>query len=301
MKRAALVLKGAIIGIAGVLPGVSASVLALLLGIYEEILSAVATFGRRSSRLYLSLLAVGAAIGILLAAEPVSFLTERYPLYSYALFAGAVIGGIRAPRPLERGVRLDIKGVLTFLSSAAAVLLMSLAAHLCGAGQVSTVSGLYGPADFAVMLFTGAIACGTMTVPGASGSVMLLLLGQYGTVYNALGAPVRLIAAVSGGLPLSVEIRAVLLLIPFAVGGAVGIFFTARGALLFKKRHGHSFSAAEAGLPFGSSTGLIIYCVLPQILKDFTPLSAAAGLFFFAAGVATSRLFGHKRDAAVAK
>ena len=56
--------------------------------------------------------------------------------------------------------------------------------------------------DGLLILFTGFVSCGMMTVPGVSGSVILMMLGQYGTVYSAvanINIPIVILFAVGAG------------------------------------------------------------------------------------------------------
>ncbi|MHC5011150.1 MAG: undecaprenyl phosphate translocase family protein, partial [Planctomycetota bacterium] len=178
---------GLLMGGADAVPGVSGGTIALLLGLYERLIEATATVlrfpvllrsavGRErlavSVRFLLPLLA-----GILVAYYLVTLLlvgpAERPGLlrraesapFCFAFFSGLVLMSLREPwrRIGKAGPR---HGVALVLAAAAAAMLTGLP-H--AQGDVPLWAFLYG----------GALAVGVMLLPGVSGSLLLVVLGQY--------------------------------------------------------------------------------------------------------------------------
>ncbi|MBN2886544.1 MAG: DUF368 domain-containing protein [Chromatiaceae bacterium] len=181
MSHLALVFKGAAMGIAEVIPGVSGGTIAFVSGLYERLIDAVSAFGpgllgvaRREGPLgvwravdggFLALLLSGMMLGLLVGVFSIGWLLEQYPPLVWAFFFGLILASI-----LHMGRRIGGW-------SAGRILAFAL-----GAGAAYTLTLLTpsegGEALWFVFL-CGAIAISALMLPGISGSFMLLLLGMY--------------------------------------------------------------------------------------------------------------------------
>ncbi len=94
MKQLFTFLKGILVGIGGITPGLSGSVLLLVLGLYEHTVEAIGTFFRRIGKnlAFLLPLAGGMALGVLLFSRAVDYLLLHHPLPTLYLFLGLVLG-----------------------------------------------------------------------------------------------------------------------------------------------------------------------------------------------------------------
>ena len=182
-------------GTADLVPGVSGGTVALLLGIYQELLYSVKTlttpsfwrllFTRRfrsalrlGNLTFLVALVVGILVALVGLARVFEFLLEDYPVYIWSFFFGLVLGSIytvgrRNPkwRPLTIGI-----AVVTALALASFLLLSSL----LGWGWTET------PNDAWFIFVSGAISICALMLPGISGSLILVLLGKYEYIITAL-------------------------------------------------------------------------------------------------------------------
>ena len=105
-----LFLKGIAMGIANVIPGVSGGTVALITGIYEELINSLKSFDKNAlkyilsfkinkfinyTNLYFIIAVFGGSIGVLfIIADPLDFLLEEYPLYIWSLFFGLIAASI---------------------------------------------------------------------------------------------------------------------------------------------------------------------------------------------------------------
>ena len=91
-----VLLKGLVIGGTMLVPGVSGGSMAMIIGIYDRLISSVSSFmkHKRESLVFLLLFRAGAVAGLLLVARPLLGLIELYPLPAMYFFIGAVAGGI---------------------------------------------------------------------------------------------------------------------------------------------------------------------------------------------------------------
>jgi len=186
---AGLLLRGAAMGAADLVPGVSGGTIALLTGIYQPLLRALRAFGPGAAKVllrdgpaacwhylngsFLLFLALGIAGSILSLARLVHWLLERHPLPSWAFLFGLILGcalALATRLPLRRQPQL---GVL--------LLLGAMALWLATDGQRLEL-----PATGPWLFLGGAAAICAMLLPGISGSFVLLLLGLYEPVLGAI-------------------------------------------------------------------------------------------------------------------
>ena len=95
MKYLSLILKGFIIGIAKIIPGVSGAVIAISFGIYEKFINIISRplHIKFNDLKFLSFLFIGAALGIGIFCKIVKFCIDNCYLPTMLLFLGLIIGG----------------------------------------------------------------------------------------------------------------------------------------------------------------------------------------------------------------
>ena len=88
--------KGMIVGGTMLVPGVSGGSMAMILGVYDRLVSSVSSFmkHKKESLAFLSLFSLGGGLGMILFARPLLALIERYPVPALYFFLGAVAGGV---------------------------------------------------------------------------------------------------------------------------------------------------------------------------------------------------------------
>lgn len=89
-------LKGIIAGIGGIAPGLSGSVLLVILGLYQKAITAIATFFKdfKNNIKFLVPLVLGFGVGVLLFSKIVDYLLENFEMHTRFAFLGLVIGTI---------------------------------------------------------------------------------------------------------------------------------------------------------------------------------------------------------------
>ena len=169
----ARMLKGMIIALGFILPGVSGGVLAAILGIYERMIRFLAHIKENfvENVLYFTPVAIGMILGIAAFSYPVNLLLDNYKVIVLWGFAGAIIGTI--PSLIKESVKesdRDRADTITFWLSfiLSGVFLYSLN------GMVGTL-----PANFLSFVLAGALIALGILIPGLSPSNLLLILGLY--------------------------------------------------------------------------------------------------------------------------
>jgi len=206
-KNVLYMFKGMIIGGTMLVPGVSGGSMAMILGIYDKMISSVSSFmkDKRGSFTFLLLCAAGGCLGMFLFSKPLLHLIETYPMPTLYFFIGAVIGGVPLIFGKSKLRKFSIRGLFYIFMGAVIVLAMTFIPM--EAGDSATQDGFVG-AMF--LLLAGFIAAVALVLPGISVSFLLLVLGLYDETVNAISQMY---------LPY---------LIPLGVGLLIGIFLTTR-------------------------------------------------------------------------
>lgn len=251
MKLINQILRGVVIGIANIIPGVSGGTMMVSMGIYDTLIHCITHLFSEFKKSVKTLLpyAIGMLIGIMALASLLSFLFERYPLPTNTAFIGLILGGL-APllRKIERK-KVNPVAVIVFIVFFAVVIWMALAGPRQNAESVEINIG-----TILILVVMGAIASATMIIPGVSGSMMLMLLGYYTPVLNALNALKTAIFSANlaaMGAPLAV-------LLPFVVGVALGIFGIAKLIEWFIARFPTPTYCGVLGLVLASPVAILI-------------------------------------------
>ncbi|MGO2315001.1 MAG: DUF368 domain-containing protein [Pseudolactococcus laudensis] len=166
-------IKGVVIALGFILPGVSGGVLAAILGIYERMLSFLAHIRRnfKADFFYFLPVGIGGILGIGLLSRPLEFLLAHYQVIVLWGFAGAIVGSLPAlwqeAESQSQRDKIDWSWLIgTFFASL--VILYSM----------PYIFGTL-PANFVTFILAGALIALGVLIPGLSPSNLLLILGLY--------------------------------------------------------------------------------------------------------------------------
>ena len=233
------VIKGFLIGVAAVVPGLSASIFAIVVGLYEALLFAVSDLRHNFVKhlLFLLPIGVGGLLGVLLSVDLVLAVTERFPAYAYLFFAGLVMGSVpltllKIREASDRELPLKPRGgqIGQWVICAAAFGVVLVMANMAGDGEHIAMYQMDSVWDFVHLMAVGAVAISLMILPGVSGSLILIILGQFGTIYNAASSMGDfLISLVSQDYDrVFTSFYTLFLLVPFGLGAVLGLFSIAK-------------------------------------------------------------------------
>lgn len=180
--------KGALIGIANVIPGVSGGTLALILGIYEKLTEAIGEFfdcthkKRMEYIVFLSQIAVGVIGGILLFSKLIKYLFENYYEETSFFFLGLIVASLPAVIQHRKKKSPHRKESVLFLLGGLVPLAFFFYNYHYGNTMQAMIAGEMTPGYLMKLMICGALAGGAMIVPGVSGSLLLVLLGEYANI-----------------------------------------------------------------------------------------------------------------------
>lgn len=221
-------LKGVIIGVANIIPGVSGGTMALVLGIYERLIDALHNISsdtivsilklfrfrkenfeafktemKRIDAVFLLCLGVGALSAIIALAELMTYLLKHQHDPTYGFFFGLVLLSVIAPFQLIKKKTLPVfLAIIIAMSSVLAIsyavsgdamlhkaqkkyeLQINSSQNTQAASASSQQSALI--LKYLYLFFLGAVSISAMILPGVSGSFLLLLLGGYFEILEAI-------------------------------------------------------------------------------------------------------------------
>lgn len=182
MKNIMLVIKGFIMGIANIIPGVSGGTLALILGIYEEFIGAISHLfsNLKKNICFLIPIAIGMVLAILSLSHVIDYSYKHFPIPTCLFFVGLVLGGIPMLLNKVKGKKetKKISSYIIFLLTFALVIVMACSDLIFGEGLKVSFNNM-NLISYILLFLVGVVAAATMVIPGVSGSLVLMLLGYY--------------------------------------------------------------------------------------------------------------------------
>ena len=268
-KNIMVAVKGACMGAADVIPGVSGGTIAFIMGIYDEFVGSLASINGEALKLllkgrfsafwkhingsFLLSLVAGIGISVIALAGLMQMLLSDFPIQTWAFFFGLIVAssifiirGISGWK-IREGLML-VFGIL-------------LGAVICTLSPTQTPDGLW------FIFLSGALAICAMILPGISGSFILLILGKYEYV---LGAISGLVAGVDPG-------RNLLILGVFGLGAIIGILAFSRFLHWLLARWQKETMIVLAGFIIGSLVKIWPWTNAEAIVLSQFPELAASG------------------------
>lgn len=210
-----LAIKGFIIGVANIIPGVSGGTLAITLGIYERLINAISHFMKniKENIKLLFPIGIGAVLSLAILSNAISYALTNFKFPTTLFFIGLIVGGIPL---LYKKIDKEINGknILLMLITFSIVVLFTF---MDSGNKVISFANMdiY---KYITLFIVGIIAAATMVIPGISGSFVLMLLGYYEPIINTIKDFTHLNNIASN----------LAILIPFGIGVLVGIVLIAK-------------------------------------------------------------------------
>ncbi len=180
------IIKGMAIGVANAIPGVSGGTIAFVLGIYEKLTYSISILPTaliklqwkeiKDSLKVLIPIALGAAVSIVLFLKLINYTFIHYPIPTRIFFVGLILGSF--PFITKTVEEFNIKVFAAFLLGA---FIMAIFVYFDVNKPVgaTTYSGNFSVLYGIKLFLCGIVAAVAMVIPGISGSLLLLILGEY--------------------------------------------------------------------------------------------------------------------------
>lgn len=247
------ILRGMVIGLANVIPGVSGGTMMVSMGIYDKLIFTLTHFIKKFKEAVMLVVPIG--IGMLLAIALLSkvfseVLFPNYPLQTNLFFIGLIIGSLPIIYKKVKGKKTGFGCILAF--AAFFVLVVGMAMMGEGVDTGADVSLSLG--NIIKLFAVGVIAAATMVIPGVSGSMIMMILGYYNTIIDSINGFLNALMAFN--IP---EILAYCgILVPFGIGVVVGIVAVAKLIEFILKKYSQIAYWAIIGLIVASPFAILI-------------------------------------------
>lgn len=287
MKFLISIIKGMIIGIANIIPGVSGGTMAVITGAYDKIIFAINNITKEFKKSVLTLLPI--IIGMVAGIGVFSFILphclSHYSFQTSMCFVGLIVGGIpfiftsTTDSLKKEQKKVNPIHIIIFLLMVAVAVFMALANP-----ESTTADSLKAnPQTMLLLLVLGTVCAAAMVIPGVSGSLLLMMFGYYSGVIGTISQFLTALKDLDGkGL-----LHCILILVPFAIGCLLGIVLISKLlSFLFKKFESYTYCGIfglVAASPFA------ILCKMENPV--YNPTSIIVGIVLFLAGALFTYFF----------
>ncbi|MDX1774111.1 DUF368 domain-containing protein [Oceanihabitans sediminis] len=247
-------LKGMAMGAADAVPGVSGGTIAFISGIYEELITTIsnvnlstlkvlktegiAAFWKKVNGNFILALLTGIIISFASFMKLAKYLIEEHPILIWSFFFGLIIASIYF---VAKQITKWNTGSIAALITGAA-----LAYYITSLPSMASNDSPY------LLFFAGAIAICAMILPGISGSFILVILGAYKTLSNAID---------------SLDIKKIII---FALGAVIGLLSFSRVLKWLFKNYHNTTLAVLTGFIFGSLNKIWPWKKTVSVMSDST-------------------------------
>lgn len=280
-------LKGILIGLANIIPGVSGGTIAVILGIFDNLINAINNFWRdiKKNLIFLTPIVSGALFSILFFSSVLKFCLWKYSLPTNLFFVGLVFGSI--PLIYKKATKNNFNAYHFICAVIATLFVIFISnARINNISEISENVSLI----LIIKIFLGGIlAAIAMIIPGISGSFIMVLLGLYPTIINAISNIPQCILNLSNKTLL---VNTGATISSFALGIFLGIILASRLiSVLLDKFYAITYFFI-LGLVIGSIYGIVASPMTYQSgINNFMILS---GIITFFIGAIISYFLGDK-------
>lgn len=263
-------LYGLIIGLGKIIPGVSGSIIAISLGVYEKSIDSINHFFKdiKKNTIYLLPLSLGIIISIIFSSKIVIKLLNNYYTATIFFFLGLIIGGIRDIRK-----HTSHKYTQYTIISFTLILLISI--------KTSTKNIIFNNYyhQLIYLIIIGFIDAVCMIVPGISGTAILMMLGSYK----------MLITVLSNLTSINHIVYNLSIIIPFIIGLAIGIILTIKIVnYLFKYHYTKTYNVI-----LGFLLSSILYMAITALKQINTIIDIIVSIPLFIIGYIIRKKINH--------
>ena len=214
--------KGMLVGIGGISPGLSGSVLLVILGLYQMVINTIGNFFKdiKNNFKFLLPIVLGAGVGIILFSKIVDYLLGNFEMYTRFAFLGLILGTIPLFYKEVKKEGFSKKYYINIVVS----FIVGIILFTCNKGMFPKIEN---PNLFQSIILGFAVA-GSSIVPGVDSAVILSTLGLY-ELYVSSIANLEMTILIPAGVGLIVGV----ILISYIMNKLIKNFYTATFSIIF--------------------------------------------------------------------
>lgn len=265
-----LFIKGLIVGLGKIIPGVSGSLLAISLNVYDRAILAITNFFDDviENTKFLFTLSLGIIVSIIIFSKIILYFITNYYVITMLFFIGLILGGLLI---FKSNYTSNKKNLIILLISFLIIIILSSFSH----SNKYVIEGNI--MDYLVFFSSGIIDALATVVPGISGTALLMNIGVYEII----------ISTISNITDINLIITNIKVLIPFGLGMVLGFILLSILISYLLKKYYSEMMAFILGVSIGSMTLLVI-----SVFKsNYTYIELMLGLLFMIVGIYIGRRF----------
>lgn len=264
-----LFLKGFIIGIAKIIPGVSGAMIAVSFSVYDRLIDAITHFfdNKKENFKFLLVLGSGIILAIAFFSNIVRYLISSYYLITMMFFIGLIVGGTYN---FSRNIEYSVKNIIVMIL--VTILIVGISVFNIDNSYVIQNNYL----DYMMFFIGGVIEIFASIVPGISGTALFMLLGIYDNILMLLGNIFNI----------SFVIDNIMLYISYGVGMVLSFIACSLVISYLLKKYRNLFDTVVLGLSISS----IILLIMMAFKSSFVFIDLVIGIVLFFIGIVISYL-----------
>lgn len=255
-----LIIKGMIIGIGQIIPGVSGGMLAITLGLYEKGINAISNLfsDLKGNIKFLIFVGIGILISVITFSKIIKYSLINFYLPTMLLFIGLIIGGV--PSLFKKIKKFGDTSKNNFTLTTIVFILIFLLSFLNFNNNINFINiNILTCISF---FFVGIIYAATMVIPGISGTAIMMLIGYYGIVIDIISNLSNFHKTLSN----------IGIVLPFALGLLFGIIFVSKLMNYLLKKHEVK--------TYYSILGLVLSSIVVMFLQTFRNIYSIPNIIF---------------------
>lgn len=242
-EKLMLFIKGMVLGISFILPGISGGVLAISLGVYDKLINSISNFFAdfKENFKFLFFIGSGMLVSVILCILLLESLFEKFPVASILLFIGLILGGLPSLFKKVKGT-FNIANFFLFVIGAVSILLLTML------GSASNVTLDNNFIQMIKLFFVGFLCAATIVIPGISGSFLLIAIGYYKPLLSIISEIIKFNNLMNN----------IVIMIPFGLGLVIGGFIIVKIIEYFLKKYEVKTYYLIIGIMFASIGEVIL-------------------------------------------
>lgn len=267
-----LFIKGLIVGLGKIIPGVSGSLLAISLNVYDRAILAITNFFDDviENTKFLFTLSLGIMVSIIIFSKIILYFITNYYVITMLFFIGLILGGLLI---FKSNYTSNKKNLIILLISFLIIIILSSFSH----SNKYVIEGNI--MDYLVFFCSGFIDAFATIVPGISGTALLMNIGVYEII----------ISTISNITDINLIITNIKILIPFGLGMVLGfILLSILISYLLKKYYSEMMAFI-----LGVSIGSMVLLIISVFKSNYTYIELILGLLFMTIGIFIGRRFSN--------
>lgn len=264
-----LLIKGFIIGIAKIIPGVSGAMIAVSFSLYDKLIDSITNFFRnpKENIKFLFVFGSGIILAIVFFSNIISYFINNYYVMTMMFFIGLITSSTIT---FSMDINYNIKNVIIILIT----LFLTMFLSISNISNNYLVSG--GLTDYLMYFLAGIIEIFSSLIPGISGTAILMLMGMYDHVLMLF----------SNVFNISFIMDNIMLYLSYGIGLIISFIILSLGISYLLKKHRNLFDVIILGFIISS----IFLLIIMTFKNGFIIMDLIMGIILFFFGILVSFL-----------